>query len=335
MSLYRDALLRVSKLDRGASRPARLVAMALGVVAGLATAGTDGHAQARAVAARTATAASTTTTTTRAAVVPFGPGERARYEVRLGPAVVGRGSIEIPHTELVRGRPAYRTAFRVRGGVPFYRVDDRMESWIDVETLSTVRAVQSTREGRRTRHRQYEIYPERGVYTEARAGEHAAPAAAPAAAPEPAAESTSTLAADEGAGAAAAPTVHPTVTRPFDEGAFVQFVRTVPLEVGQRYVFDRYYKPDRNPVTVDVLRRERVTVPAGTFDAVVIRPSFRTKGIFAQSGGTEVWLSDDARRVVLRIRTHLPFGALTLALTEYTPPDTVLASARAATAPAP
>jgi hypothetical protein len=100
----------------------------------------------------------------------------------------------------------------------------------------------------------------------------------------------------------------------------VQFVRTVPLEVGRRYVFDQYYKPDRNPVTVDVLRRERVSVPAGTFDAVVIRPSFRTKGIFAQSGGTEVWLSDDARRVVLRMKTHLPFGAITLALTEYTPP---------------
>ncbi|HZF66740.1 MAG TPA: DUF3108 domain-containing protein [Gemmatirosa sp.] len=324
MSLYRDVSLRAIGLDREVGRRGgrRLVAATFGVAAGLALASADGHAQARAAATARATAAGTASAAR--AAVPFGPGERARYEVRLGPAVVGRGSIEIPHTELVRGRPAYRTAFRVRGGVPFYRVDDRMESWIDVETLSTVRAVQSTREGRRTRHRQYEIYPERGVYTEAHGAEGAAPPAAP--------ESTSAPAADDGA---AAPALHPTVTRPFDEGAFVQFVRTVPLDVGQRYVFDRYYKPDRNPVTVDVLRRERVTVPAGTFDAVVIRPSFRTKGIFAQSGGTEVWLSDDARRVVLRIRTHLPFGSLTLALTEYTPPDTTLASARPVTAPAP
>jgi hypothetical protein len=209
-------------------------------------------------------------------------------------------------------------------GVPFYRVDDRMESWIDVETLSTVRAVQSTREGRRTRHRQYEIYPERGVYTEAHGAEGAAPPRG--------------ARVDVGAGGGrrrgrpgAPPDSDATVRR-----GRVRAVRAHRAAgCGQRYVFDRYYKPDRNPVTVDVLRRERVTVPAGTFDAVVIRPSFRTKGIFAQSGGTEVWLSDDARRVVLRIRTHLPFGALTLALTEYTPPDTVLASARAATAPAP
>jgi hypothetical protein len=103
--------------------------------------------------------------------VPFGPGERARYEVRLGPAVVGRGSIEIPRVELVRGRPAYRATFRVRGGVPFYRVDDRLESWIDVETLATLRAVQANREGRRTRDRRYEIYPDRGVYVEHRPGD--------------------------------------------------------------------------------------------------------------------------------------------------------------------
>jgi hypothetical protein len=93
--------------------------------------------------------------------------------------------------------------------------------------------------------------------------------------------------------------------------------------VGRQYTFDRYFRPDRNPVTVEVLRREQVTVPAGTFAAIVIRPSFRTKGIFAQSGGTEVWLSDDPRRVVLRMRTHLPFGTLTLALTDYVPPGGV------------
>jgi hypothetical protein len=230
--------------------------------------------------------------------VPFGPGERARYEVRLGPAVVGRGSIELSGVEVVRGRAAYRTSFRVRGGVPFYRVDDRLESWIDVETLASLRHVQASREGRRSRARRYEIYPERGVYT----------------------ERVPTAGADTAAGPEPAPE-RPTVARPLDEGAFVQFVRTVPLVVGERHTFHDYFKPDRNPVTVDVLRRERVAVPAGSFDAVVIRPAFRTKGIFAESGGTEVWLSDDARRVVVRVRTHLPFGTLTLALTEYVPPD--------------
>jgi hypothetical protein len=266
----------------------------------------------------------------RRAAVPFGPGERARYEVRLGPAVVGRGSIEIPAVEVVRGRPTYRTTFRVRGGVPFYRVDDRLESWIDVETLATLRAVQANREGRRARDRRYEIYPERGVYVELRPGAAEVPTSArrggAAGAPPRRRRRRGARAGPAAAGRGAE---HATVDRPFDEGAFVQFVRTIPLEVGQRHVFDRYYKPDRNPVTVEVLRRERVTVPAGTFDAVVVRPSFRTKGIFAQSGGTEVWLSDDARRVVLRMKTHLPFGAITLALTEYTPP----ADAPAAVAP--
>ncbi len=54
-----------------------------------------------------------------APAVPFGPGERARYEVRFGPAVVGRGSIEITAVERVRGRAAKRTSFRVPRGLPF------------------------------------------------------------------------------------------------------------------------------------------------------------------------------------------------------------------------
>lgn len=233
--------------------------MVLVATLGLSAAGVAAAQPARLVASAGAAASVAAAAVGVPAAVPFGPGERAEYRVHLGGLAVGRGSIEVTRVDTVRGRPAYHTAFQVRGGVPFYRVDDRFESWVDVGTLASLRHVQATREGRRRRERRYEIYPERGVYTEGRP-------------PEAREAAGATLPARGG------PTEHRTVERPFDEGAFVQFVRTVPLAVGQRYTFDRYFKPDRNPVTVEVLRRERVTVPAGTFDAVVVRPAFRTKG---------------------------------------------------------
>src|SRR5690349_24194218 len=34
------------------------------------------------------------------------------------------------------------------------------------------------------------------------------------------------------------------------------WIRTVPLEVGKRYEYARYFRPDRNPVIIEVLDRK-------------------------------------------------------------------------------
>jgi Protein of unknown function (DUF3108) len=104
----------------------------------------------------------------------------------------------------------------------------------------------------------------------------------------------------------------------------------VPLEVGKTYEFNRYFRPDRNPVRIHVLRRERVSVPAGTFDAIVVQPSINTKGIFSKNGNAQIWFSDDDKRVMLQMKSNLSFGSLNLFLTSYRPATggTPLTSAR-------
>jgi hypothetical protein len=220
------------------------------------------------------------------AAVPFGVGERLNYEVRFGPIKVGSGSMEVIGLESIRGRQTYHTQFRVKGGTFFYKVNDVMSSWIDSQTLASLRYVQDFEEGGRDREKKYEIYPERRVYQEEGRPEQ------------------------------------PSVSEPLDDGSFLYFVRTIPLEVGKTYVFDRYFKPDRNPVKIRVLRRERVKVPAGTFDAVVVSPAIKTKGIFSENGHAEVWLSDDDRKIMLQMKSQLSFGTLQLFLKSYRPAAT-------------
>ena len=215
------------------------------------------------------------------APVPFSVGERLDYDVKFGFLKVGRGSMEVMGIDSVRGWTAWHTVFRVRGGTIFYKVDDRLESWLDVERLVSLRHHQDLNEGRRERERRFEIIPERGVFLEA--GKEEAP----------------------------------TVAEPLDDGAFLYFVRTIPLEVGATYEFDRYFRPDRNPVVIRVLRRERIRVPAGEFDAIVIQPVIKTKGIFSEGGHAEIWLSDDADRIMLQMRSKLSFGSLSLYLTAH------------------
>ena len=91
----------------------------------------------------------------------------------------------------------------------------------------------------------------------------------------------------------------------------------MPLEVGQTYVFNRYFRPDRNPVTIRVLRRERVRVPAGVFNAIVVQPIIKTTGIFSEGGQAEIWLSDDDKRMMLQMKSRLSFGTLNLFLRSY------------------
>jgi hypothetical protein len=222
-----------------------------------------------------------------AAAVPFGVGERLTYDVKFGPVKVGSGSMEVTGIETMRGRDVWHTVFRVKGGTFFYKVNDILESWFDTKTFSSMRFVQDFEEGGKDREYRYEIYPERGVYVEEKKD--------------------------------GSQSEDSTVAQPLDDGSFLYFVRTIPLNVGETYDFNRYFRPDRNPVKIRVLRREKVSVPAGTFDAIVIQPIIKAKGIFSQNGQAELWLSDDGRRMMLQMKSKLSFGSLNLYLKSYTP----------------
>jgi hypothetical protein len=76
-------------------------------------------------------------------------------------------------------------------------------------------------------------------------------------------------------------------------------------------------------VKIRVLRKERIDVPAGEFAAIVIQPIIKTKGIFSEGGRAEIWLSDDANRIMLQMKSKLSFGSLNLYLKSYRPAEAV------------
>jgi len=219
--------------------------------------------------------------------VPFGVGEKMEYDVVLGGARVGSGQMRIADVVDVRDRPSYHSVFNIEGGLLWYKVNDRVESWFDTTSMSSVRFWQDIHEGKYTAQRKYEIFPESSMFHQE--GDQPAPS----------------------------------VPDPLDDGSFLYFIRTIPLEVGKTYEFQRYFRPDRNPVTIKVLRKEKVRVPAGSFDAIVIQPLIKTPGIFSDKGEAQIWLSDDARRVMLQVKSKVKIvGSLDLYLTSYQPPTT-------------
>lgn len=220
----------------------------------------------------------------RVAEVPFGPGETAEYQVKLGPLSVGAGLMQVVSVEPVRGHPSYFASWMIEGGIPFARVDDHYRSWFDIETLATRRSIQDIREVRYRAHRRYEIYPEEGRWERLDN------------------DDADTLSTDA----------------PLDDISFIYYVRTLPLEVGETYTLDRYFRADRNPVVVQVLRKETIEVPAGTFDTVVVRPIIKSRGLFGEGGEAEVYFTDDDRRILVRLSSRVPVvGSLSLHLRDY------------------
>lgn len=221
------------------------------------------------------------TGTTRVKAVPFFVGEKLEYEVKFGSLKVGSGSMHVQDIAHVKGVPTWHTIFRIQGGIPFYRVNDRYESWFDTATLTTRRYYQDIDEGSYERKRKFEFFTERGMFQENDLPEQ------------------------------------PTVASPLDDGSFLYFVRTIPLEVGKEYSFSRYFKPAANPVIIKVLRRDTIEVPAGRFATVVLQPTFRSKGLFSEDGRAEVWITDDDAKMMVQLKSKLSIGSLNLYLKSH------------------
>lgn len=223
-----------------------------------------------------------------AAPTPFGVGEHARYRVGYGILrAVGSGSMHIVGVDSVNGYPAYHMHFRLRGGIPGARVNNTFDSWMDVRGLFSRRFEQDTHEVRFRRQRTREFFPEQQRWTGVTNDR----------------EESGTLETDA----------------PLDDTSFLYFVRTLRLEPGDEHVFHDYWNPDGNPVRLRVLRRETVEVPAGRFNTVVIQPLIQTSGMFSDGGEAEVFLTDDAARILIMLRAKVSFGTLRLELEEFTP----------------
>jgi hypothetical protein len=194
--------------------------------------------------------------------------------------------MEVMGIDTVHNVETVHIRFRISGGALWYHLDQTIESWVGRYDFRSRRfsSVQDERDTHRE-HR-YEIFPDSGFYRE------------------------------EGRD-----TTFATVLEPLDDASFLYWIRTVPLEVGKKYEYARYFRPDRNPVIVEVLGRERVSVAGKKWQALVVRPKIpQGRGIFAEKSETHIWLSDDPQRIVLAIQSNFSFGQVTLKLKEYVVP---------------
>ncbi|MFZ4403537.1 MAG: DUF3108 domain-containing protein [Pseudobdellovibrionaceae bacterium] len=64
------------------------------------------------------------------------------------------------------------------------------------------------------------------------------------------------------------------------------------------------------------IRREKLSTEVGDFDTVVIKPEFTLQGTFKPIGDIFIWLSDDDRKLILRIESSIKIGTLVAEVTK-------------------
>jgi hypothetical protein len=208
----------------------------------------------------------------------FPVGETQRYEAKLFFVPVGTASMQVVGIDTVRGESTLHVRFVIESRTSIYRMHDQMDSWVGLTDFRSRRYVFDQDEGGKKHHNAYDIFPDSGYYRH---------------------NGTDTLL--------------KTSAQPLDDAAFFYFTRTLDL-VQPHYAFNRYFRPEKNPVVLEVIGRDTIDVPAGKFATIVVHPIIQGGGVFKEAANARMWLSDDSRRIMVQMQSTFGFGTLTLRL---------------------
>jgi hypothetical protein len=215
----------------------------------------------------------------------FGVGERFEFSVGYGMIKAGTAVMEIPEIAKLNGKKCYHIVSSAQSNKffsVFFKVDDRVESFMDVFQLYSHRFDKHLREGTFKADISMVFDQENHL------------------------------------------AIYNNSQDTFSVPAYVQdvlsafyFVRTQDLKVGQSIFVDNHTDKKNYPLEVKVLRKEKVKVPAGTFDCLVVEPILKASGIFQQKGSLTVWLTDDEIKMPVLMKSKVVIGSISTQLTNY------------------
>lgn len=216
----------------------------------------------------------------------FTVGERLVFDVGYSFITAGEAVMTIPRIDTVAGRPCYQILFTVNSTPSFswiFKVEDRYETMVDVAALFPWRFSQKIREGKFSRDFEATLDHRRGV---AVVGDKEYPIP---------------------------PNVHDIIS------AFY-FARTLDystMRPGQRTNLANFYKDTTYTLAIKFLGHQRIDVDAGKFDCVLVEPLISEGGLFKAEGRIIIWMTNDERKIPVKVSTKVAVGSIESELREY------------------
>jgi hypothetical protein len=211
----------------------------------------------------------------------FQVGEELVFEIAYGIIKAGKATMSIPDTQWVRGRPCYHVVTTAESNKfisTFYKVRDRVETFIDMEGIFPWKFEKHIREGgfKADQYVDYDQVLHRVIKDEKDS----------------------------------------LYVPPFTQGVLSSFyyVRTKMLAIGKPFDVMNYGDGKLYPLRVFVHNKERIKVPAGEFDCIRVEPVLKSSGIFNQTGKLEIWLTDDAYKIPVLMKSKVAIGSVSCRL---------------------
>ncbi|RQW78058.1 MAG: DUF3108 domain-containing protein [Geobacter sp.] len=102
----------------------------------------------------------------------------------------------------------------------------------------------------------------------------------------------------------------------YDPYSSFYYMRTLPLEVGKSIFVSVLDNKKLWNVEVQVLKKERLKTILGEVDTILIKPLIKSDGIFQRKGAIYIWLTDDVRRIPVKMKTKVAIGNITATLVQ-------------------
>ena len=216
----------------------------------------------------------------------FTVGEKLTFDVKYGFVTAGVATMAVPRLKRISGRQVYNITFDVNSVPSFdwiYKVRDHYETYVDVEGLFPWRFEQHIREGHFSRDFSA-FFDQRNCIAKTTGGEYKIPRY-----------------------------VNDIVSAFY----YARTLNFSKLKYGETIQLKNFYKDTVYTLDVKYLGTEKTTVPAGTFNCIVVEPIIVKGGLFKSEGSIFVWLSDDELHVPVKVKTKVLIGSIDAVLTNY------------------
>lgn len=215
----------------------------------------------------------------------FGPGERLAYDITYLGAKAGIAVMEVMEKTKLKGREVYHIISTAQSNdfvSLFYPVDDRVESFVDVEGFYSHYIKVKQHQGKRKREKviSFDQIQHRAVQFKNNKEK-----------------------------------VFEIPPQVQDSLSSLYFFRVNnAIDVG-RSVFINVHESEKNwLLEIRGVARERVTTPVGTFDTIKVQAMVRYEGLFMDKGDVFIWFTEDEKRIPVMMKSKIKIGSITAVL---------------------
>jgi len=216
----------------------------------------------------------------------FTIGERLKFDVGFSFIKAGEAEFSIPAMKTVNGRECFQILATVVSTPTFsffYKVDDFYETLVDAKGIFPWHFTQRVREGKYSFDFAATFDQTNNIATTAK-GKYRIP-----------------------------PYVHDAVSALF-------YVRTMDFskcKPGEKRYLNNFYNDSTYQLAVKFLGYQQVEVKAGTFNCICVEPLVQEGGLFKSNGKIIIWMTNDERKIPVKVSTKVVVGSIDAELREY------------------